>query len=313
MKTRQTFLFALSALLIACTSSVGFSQAVDGPNSIGSGNSQVSPLAVSGRVKLIHELEVAAQADGLIRNIYAEEGQTVTEGATMIRIDNRMALADVAVAEKELEAAQEQAKQTADIEYATASYAVAKAEHGRVLKLIAKNAASVSEKMRAELEEERSRLAIQAAEVKHNQELLAAIVAEEKLNATRVKLELYDVLAPMEGLITERIRDQGEWARAGEPILKMVHMNQMKVTALVDTEGLSVSNLLGARMEIFVRVNRPDEEFIKFEAKVDYVSPIIDARQVEVWTRVQNQRVSVGGPWGVRDGMDADVRIYMNQ
>lgn len=272
-----------------------------GGSSLGHGLIRVD----SAQVVSEYNIPVAAQADGIIDQLLADEGKTVKKGDTLLIIDNRVAVAELAVAQKELEAAEKQAKQTAEVDYAKKASLVSDAEYEDIYKLYEKGSATYSEARRKELEKERARSGIDVANVKHEQEILAAEVNKEKVKASQVKLDLYKVIAPFDGVVAQRLRGQGEWIRAGEPILRLVHLNEMKVEAFVPIEGISVAALQGAAMRVSVRINSKD--VATYDTHVEFVSPEIKSRSVRVATRIQNQQL--GGAWLLRDGMQASIEI----
>ncbi len=257
----------------------------------------------------VHKIQVAAQADGIIAELLADEGRTVKKGDSLLIIDDRVARAEVAVAKKEFEAAEKQAKQTAEVEYAKKASEVSDAEYSDIFRLYNQGSATYSEARRKQLEKERARLGIDVAQVKHEQEILTAEVNDEKVKAAEVRLELYKVLAPYDGVVVQRLRDQGEWIRSGEPILRLVHLNEMKVEAFVPTDGINVAQLEGATMKIAVRIS--SQNVANYDAKVEYVSPEIESRNIRVSTRIQNQML--GGAWLLRDGMIASIEITVAQ
>ena len=314
MKYRLSLVLLLGLFVLFVASTSAFSQppaegSVGLPTASparGEGSVGRNPIRVDGaQVFGAHKIEVAAQADGIIDHLLADEGHTVKKGDTLLSIDNRVALAELAVAQKELEAAQKQAEQTAEVDYAKKAAEVSDAEYEDIFTLYNKGSATYSEARRKELEKQRARSGIDVASVKHEQEILAAEVNKEKVKASQVKLDLYKVIAPFDGVVFLRLRDQGEWIRSGEPILKLVHLNEMKVQLFVPIEGISVAELQGAPMRVSVRINAKD--VAAYDTHVEFVSPEIDSRKVRVTTRIQNQQL--GGAWLLRDGMTASVEI----
>ena len=253
----------------------------------------------------IHKVQIAAQSDGMIKALEVREGDNVTKGDKLIQIDDRVAQAELQVATKELEAAKKQSEQTAEVEYSKKASALADAEYEAERKLFLKNATSKGQAKRVRLEAEKARFGIDVAIVKHQQEILAADVAQEKLKAAEVRLEMFRVTAPFDGVIVQRLRDQGEWIRAGEPVLRLVHMKEMKVEAYVPVAGISIASLQGATMKVTVPIN-PSHNF-EIPTTVEFVSPEIEAGRVRVTSRIQNQRI--GSTWLLRDGMRATVEI----
>ena len=211
-----------------------------------------------------------------------------------------MAAAELEVADKELLAAERQAKQTAEVEYAKKSSAFADKEYEAANELLAKGSSTLSETLRKRLEAERARLGIDVAVVKHENEGLAAEVAKAKLDAAKVRLELYNVKAPYDGVIVERLRDEGEWIRAGEPILRLTHMDEMKVQVSVDVRYVAPWQLEGAPIKVIVPVNARQD--LTLETTVSYVSTEITSDRVTVTAKIPNNKV--GESWLMRDGAD---------
>ena len=299
MNIRHKLALFLGLIVIASTASVSFGQATAGSGRVITGESF--------RLVCIHKIQIAAQSDGLISELLVDEGYSVDKGATMLKIDNRVAQAELDVAIKELEAAQKQAEQMAEIEYAQAAFALAEAEYEDEKILLEKQSSTFAQARRKGLEAQRARLQIDVAKVKHETEVLAVDVSQAKANAARVQLGLFDVIAPYDGVVVERLRDQGEWIRAGEPVLKINHMNEMKVQGYVSIAGISLVELENAVMTITVDVTPTQQHTV--EAPISFVSSEIEATRVRVSARIKNERV--GNSWLLRDGTPASVSIRL--
>lgn len=263
------------------------------------------------RVECIKKIEVAAQADGLIAELGVEEGSHVPSGGLLFRIDNRVAKAQLQIAEKELESAKKQAEQDADVKFAKATYKVAQAEAQAEQYLIEKNSSNVANLRRKVLEQEKAGLQIEVAEVKRETDRLAVNVAEAKRDAANVQLSLYDIVAPWDAIVNERLKTQGAWIRAGEPVLKIHHMEEMRVSGFVNyedvqTHGKAISDLENAPIEITVQITPADRRTVK--SVISFVSSEIDdANRIRVWANVKNDRV--GNSWLLRDGQKVEVVI----
>jgi multidrug resistance efflux pump len=263
------------------------------------------------RVECLRKIEVAAQADGLISEMEVEEGSFVPTGDLLFRIDNRVAMAQLEVAEKELESAIMQAKQDADVRFAEATYAVALAESESERELLSKNATSLALVRRKDLERDKASLQIEVANVKRQTDQLAVNVAEAKRNAAAVQLGLYDIRAPWDAIVNERMKGQGAWIRAGEPVLKINHMQEMRVVGFIDTRalrarGLSLASLEGAPVRVMVDLSPNYQHTV--DSHIEFVSSDIDdSNSVRVWARVKNERL--GNSWLLRDGIQASVTI----
>ncbi len=319
MKIRlQHFAFAVFCLSAAAINELGAqapltTPGISNPQSQSSQQNSSSQLASRGRaivdesatIKCIHSYPISAQTDGLISEMLTDEGKSVKKGDHLLTIDDRVATVEVSVALKEWEAAKRQAEETANVEFAKKSSELADDEFKTESDMYLKGAVGESQLKRKKLEAEKARYGIRVSEVEHAKEGLAAEVAREKHEAAKVRLQLHRVVASHDGIIVRRLRDEGEWTRAGEPILDFLGMQEMKVEARVPVSGLSLTRLQGAPVTIKVPVNA--NEVVTIEANIDFVSPEIEQGFVRVSARVENQ--APGGIWVLRKGMQATVEI----
>ncbi|MBX3420415.1 MAG: HlyD family efflux transporter periplasmic adaptor subunit [Pirellulaceae bacterium] len=262
-------------------------------------------------VECLRKIEVAAQADGLIAEMLVEEGDSVPADGVLFRIDNRVANAQLEVAKQELEAAIMQAKQDADVRFAKSTYAVAQAEAEAEIKLLQRGASNETMVRRKNLERDKTKLQIEVAEVKRQTDQVAVNVAEAKKSSAMVQLSLYDIQAPWDAVVIERLKDQGAWIRAGEPVLTIQHMYEMRVVGYIalrtlDEKGMSVASLEGAPIRIAVKISPTHKHVV--DSQVEFVSGAIDtSARIKIWTRIKNQQV--GDSWLLRSGMPAQVTI----
>lgn len=265
-----------------------------------------SMFNVPAAIKCIYDLPIAAQTDGLLQELMVDEGSAVEKGQLLFTTDERLALAELAVASKEAEAAAKQASQDANLRFSKKVAEVSDAEYEEIKDLYDRNAASLQETRRKLLEAQKARLGIEVADVDHSKDILTAEVAKEKVNAARVQLTLRKVTSQYDGIIVERKRAQGEWVKAGEPILRLVHMKEMRVEANVPVRGASVALLQNANLRLHININ--GEEVVR-DAKIEYVSPVIEMNTCRIWARVPN--TFLAGSWIFRDGMEATVDIQV--
>ncbi len=260
------------------------------------------------KIKCIYKLSIPAQTDGIISSMLVDEGSIVKKGDVLLTIDDRLAMAELNVANKELEAAKIQAKQVAHITYAKKAAELASYEYSELKKLWdEKRAVAYFEVRKKMLEYDRAEASKEVAEVDHAKDQSAAAVAEEKLNAAKVQLDLRRVVAPYNGVIVERLRSQGEWLKAGEPVLKFLNMDEMRVEVRVPVENRSVQQLQNATMKVRIPIGQDRE--IPFETKVEFVNYEIELGECRVWANSPNQMV--GNSWILRDGMEGTVEIHL--
>ena len=75
--------------------------------------------------------------------------------------------------------------------------------------------------------------------------------------------------SPIAGVIAERYHNVGEWAQAGEPIYRVVHMDRLRVEGMLNVADLTPEEI----------ASRPDDHHLR-EGSCDDASFLVD--EVEV-------------------------------
>jgi multidrug resistance efflux pump len=254
------------------------------------------------------DLDVAAPADGLITEMDVEEGGTIAKDALIFQLDDRLPKSELAVTTKEHEAAIEKAGDKSEIEYSKASVGVAEQDYKITKLLVDKEAATDMELIKKWLEYERARLGVKVAEVKNNQDVSAVDIAEAKKGAAGVQIEMRRILSPFEGIVAEKKKEKHDWVRAGEVIMRLISMEQLRSVGQVNVNQLNKAphELLNAPAVVKIEVFPGSIESV--ETKVGYVSPVMQSSgSYKVWVQIPNRQAN--GQWVYREGMPATIEI----
>ncbi len=259
-------------------------------------------------LKFVDDLEISAQADGLIMVLDADEGDQIKAGMELLQLDSRMAIAELDVAIKELDAAIEKSKDDSEIEYSMAADNVAKQEVETSKELVARGGETGQEYRKKWLEARRASLAIKVAQLKNSQDVAAAGVSEAKKRMAQVQVELRSIKAPFDGMVAEKTKDIHDWVRAGDVIMRLVSMDKLRVVGQVRTEQLEAAPhlLLGAPAKVEVELYPGARETL--QATVGFVSPVMQSSgSYKVWLEIPNQKAQ--DQWLFREGMSATIAI----
>ena len=158
-----------------------------------------------------NQARVAAEVQGRLEWV-AEVGAAIAEGETAARLDD--ALFAQALAEHEAAVAREQARLT---------YLDAQVE--RLKTLVTQNTAT------------RSRLDEAVAERDIARSELRAVRA--RLTLTREQLQRTRIQAPFGGIVTQRFRQTGEWAKSGEAVVRLVDAESLEVQTWIPVAALA--------------------------------------------------------------------------
>ncbi|HEX6986290.1 MAG TPA: HlyD family efflux transporter periplasmic adaptor subunit [Planctomycetaceae bacterium] len=247
-------------------------------------------VAQDAQVKLDEEAVLASDRPGILAFVEPEEGDRVTAGQQVAKLKDEVAAAALAVAEKTAES-------DIEVRYAEKAAAVADAEYrknlegNRMAKQYRLSADLVTEidLERLRLAAERAQLQIEKAEVDRE---IAKLTAEEKA----AELKTFRIVAPIDGIVTEVNKQAGEAVQQGDPILRVVRTDVVRVEGFVTVPDafrvkpgdavrvrLDAENIPGLPPELADRV---------FEGKVSFVAPTAEllANKVRVWATVPNDR-----------------------
>ncbi|MCC7422169.1 MAG: efflux RND transporter periplasmic adaptor subunit [Planctomycetaceae bacterium] len=232
------------------------------------------------RIKLIDQVTLASDRSGIISYVEAEEGHEVQEGQKIAGLQDEVAAANLAVAQKKSE-------NDVEIRFSKKAAELAQAEYEKALDAnqIVKNAVPDIEVRRLKLAAEKSALQIEQADHQRKLDALNRDQAQAELNTYRVKV-------PFDGVVTRVFKHKGEAVRQGDPILELASTRRVRVEGDLDIQHLTQVQP-GCR--VVVQLDIPDVELEiekeTFEGRVEFVDVNVQpvSRQVRIWARVQNR------------------------
>ena len=113
------------------------------------------------------------------------------------------------------------------------------------------------------------------------------------------------VKSPISGIIVEKYRNEGEWVKPGDPIVKVVYFEKLRVKTTFDINRIPMQRVMKHNAKITV-VQKPG---MTFNGKVVFANPVIQSGGAyEVWIDVDNVQEK-DGFWALQPGMNAIVTI----
>jgi multidrug resistance efflux pump len=277
------------------------------------GASTSGGIEFKGVLAFVNDVKVVAQADGVIREFLVDEGSIVPRDKVMLEIDNRLARAEQEVAQKELESAKLKADDESQILFAEAAEKVAEADFRRTKDLYEREVANIDEFERKQLEWKKAKLSIDVSKREKKINQAAVGVSEAKLNASGVQVELRTIKAPFTGIVAKTEKENFEWVKGGDEILRLVSLEKFRVRGRVQINDSP--NIL-ERAPAKVRVQFQPGQEVEVDGVVGFVEPetsvALDGKnEYGVWVEIENRIVN--GQFLFRGKMNATVRIYPNR
>lgn len=271
-------------------------------------------------VTLIHDNKLPASEAGMIVDLPVEEGQSVESEEIVAQIDSRSTLAKQNIAKAELEAAKAQAANNAEIEVADSAIEVAKADldANEEIKKTNKRAVSDSEVRKYKFQHDK---AIAQKKQAVNEKDIAGLTANAKKaqhDAASIELDLRQARAPFKGQVVEIMKKKGDWVTAGDPIMHIVGLDQVRVKGFVQVSGeygASQDDVIGKPVTITVDAAGGKKHTAK--GIVRFASPVIEgvaaSRHFRIWADVDNEKtvdpVTGQESWKIQPGSPAKMNI----
>jgi RND family efflux transporter MFP subunit len=248
-------------------------------------------VARNARIDLDERAVLASDRPGLLQYVEFGEGDRVTAGQEIARLRDDVAAAALAVAAKAAES-------DIEIRYAEAAAAVAEAEHRRSLlanQEAQRRGVARDRDLIPEVEIERLRLAAERARLQIEKARLDREIALLQRDEKEAELRTYRIISPLDGVVTEVLKYAGEAVQQGDPIVRLVRTDVVRVEGFV-----SVADAFRVRPgdAVTVRLNAEEIEGLPselsnrvFEGRLTFVDPTakLVANMVRVWATVPNE------------------------
>ncbi len=288
------------------------------------------PLVHHCLVSLIEQVRIPAAEAGVVKRLYVREGYRVwkyiEEGeeaesglsaeeikkgrALVMQIDDTLPLRSARVANYEWIRAKTEADNDVNILFAQKSAAVSEAEY-RASKLANERVPGTVPKVemdRLKLTWERAVLQIKQSLMEQDLARGTMKVKEEELAATNDSIRERKIHSPIDGVVTHLFVQEGEWVRAGDPVMRVINLERLRVEGFLKIREHNPHDLQNKTVTIEVPMTGGQVE--KFSGKITVVHHEVQAGGMyRVWAEVEN-RVSPSGRFVLKPGLDATMTIH---
>ena len=267
-------------------------------------------------VSLVEEAEVPAREAGVLLELQIREGDVVSRGDLIARIDDSQPDFDRRKAVAEHAQAQAKAESDVDVRYAVAAEQVAKAEYDKANESNNRVPGSVTrvELDRLQLTWKRGELQIEQAQVERKLATMAVQSKEVDIAAAEDAINRRKILAPLDGVVVRVYPHLGEWMQPGDPLARVVRADRLRVEGFVDAARFDPDKVRDR--PVTVEVTLADERVETFKGRIVFTSPIVESGgEYLVWAEVENRQLEAGHPeeWMLRPGQTVKMTIHSQQ
>ena len=206
----------------------------------------------------IRSINVAVSQSGRISEISISRGERVKRGDLIIQLD-------ASVLEASRKVAQAKADNKARLEALQIELAAKEQRLANIAQIYKDGAGSVEEVNRAQVDADVARRNLDAA----NEEV---VLNKLQLGEITARIEERRIRSPIDGIVTDIVRETGEYVSTAEPqVATVVQLERLRATFYVPT-----SIAIRFRAGEFVTVNFPETNQTA-SATIEFVSPVTEA------------------------------------
>ena len=231
-------------------------------------------LTVQGNLEAKEALFVPARIGGPIENIFVEEGDTVVAGETkLFNVDALKIEEAVKISRQDLNVAKCGLREKeANLERIQVEFDKAEIDYGRFKRLFAKKAVTPDT-----FEKQESRYKQTKVMVKHAHTLIdlgkeQVLQAESALAIAEKSLSDTVIYAPINGRVSMKLKEVGEYGEAGKPVLRIEDSAVIEVSVFLPAQYYARVEVGGTPMRIEVAGT------VVGEYAVSYKSPTIQPK-----------------------------------
>jgi membrane fusion protein, multidrug efflux system len=290
-------MFGVTVLLSGCSSSPTVAGAsttlASKPVAETSGEPSIAPAdyIASGPIVVENQIDLSAQRDGVVAEIFVETGAPVKKGQLLGRLDDRQLTA-------ERDAASAKMRSTAaDLKNWEAGAQVAKAERDRSEEMWKAN-------IIAKQQEEKAKYQYDATEFEVERQREDLKYAQQTLQSLDLELEKTRITAPFDGVVARR------YVQVGQEVAKNDRLFWVSATGPLRVK-FSLPEAYVGRVrkgtELIVAASATPAEI--HQARVLLVSPVVDPSSDTIDVTAELRGPSAG----LRPGMTANIRLQKPQ
>lgn len=247
----------------------------------------IAEVMGTGTLEARVEATISPKIAGRVTKLYFDQGDRVSAGDQLVRLDDEELKQQVAIAEANVEAAKAAiVRLNTDKKRSAAVYDQAKKSHDRTQALVSRNAVS-----REEADKATEALVVAESGVSRAEAAIAEgqrelVAAEKTLEYHRARLKDTEIHAPFDGLIVNRRREPGDVVVPGSSILTLISTEELWISAWVDETEMARLETDQTARAIFR--SQPDESFpgtvarLGREADRETREFIVDVRVLEL-------------------------------
>ena len=265
------------------------------------------PHLISGcPVFALESIELPAKDTGLLIEVSCQANDEVSGQTNIARLDDRSLEIERSIALLQSQVAASEANDTSDVRFAESLVEEAKIALESFEQMRSKGSVSETELRQKQLAVAQAELKLLGAKQAFEQRKLRAKISQAAVVVAEEKLKKLKIVAPFDGTVTEVHKKSGEWVQAGQPVCKIVLMDELRVDCHLMIDRVDPAKLVGLPVRVYAK--RADIDEMIFSGKISSFDPEVSSLgTIKAHAVVQNKRL--GNQWQLLPGMSVSLQI----
>jgi len=241
----------------------------------------------SGPIVVENQVEILAQHEGVVAQIFAETGKEVKKGDVLAQLDDRQILAEREIAKAKIKSFE------ANMKAWESEAKIFQSDYDRDQEMFKADLITARQ-----LDHSKFKVNSSSYEAEREKQNLA--VANAELQALDLKLEKTKIIAPFSGVVARRYVNQGQKISTNEKTFWITETSPLYVQFTLP-EGYLGKIAKGQEVTVLLASNETE----KHTAKVHIVSPVADPSSGSIEIRAELE----GAPRSLMPGANVIVRV----
>ena len=249
----------------------------------------VAEVMGTGTLEARVQATISPKISGRIAEVLVDQGNRVSAGDLLVRLDDQELRQQVAIAQANLEATEAAIERLqADKRRASAVLEQSQKSHDRVQSLIERNAASQDDLDKAVEALSIAVSGVSQAEAAITEGQKEQVAAQRTLEYHQARLNDTEIQAPFDGMVVKRSRESGDVVVPGSSVLTLISTDELWIRAWVDETEMA--RLQAGQSARVVFRSEPDRSYrgtvirLGREADRETREFIVDVRVLELPT-----------------------------
>lgn len=257
-------------------------------------------------VALLKDILLSSDEAGQIVEMAVKPESNLAQGDLIAQIDQRQVDIQREAAFAAFQGALAESKNNVNERFARASFDQAKAElqMSKDADRSYPGAVVLGEIKKLELAAKRAELQIEQAVVEHDVAVQTTAQKKAEVDAAELSQKRRRIAAPFAGVIAELKKKEHEWVREGDPVVRLIQMDRVKVQGQYKVADLLAEEIRGRKVIVTAVLGK---KTFQFDGTVTEIGTRISSGNCTFYAEVENRLEN--NEWLLREGMLVEMTV----